>query len=137
VNPVAELAAFTEASLQKLREIRPLLVQTMSELEERPEAADFACRGRTAMHDLLRAYASKLRAADSRELPTDVATAVTMLTSTIMGDVMGRPMVPDAYPPVEEAALRYVACFLRAMGIDAASAVRAAKPAIVSRTRTA
>src|ERR1700716_3492069 len=62
VDPVAELTAFTEASLQKLREIRPLLVQTMSELEERPEAADFACRGRTAVHDMLLEYSNKLHA---------------------------------------------------------------------------
>ncbi|MFL5605947.1 MAG: TetR/AcrR family transcriptional regulator, partial [Gemmatimonadaceae bacterium] len=103
VDPVAELTAFTEASLQKLREIRPLLVQTMSELEERPEAADFACRGRTAVHDMLWEYSNKLHAQSPQE-PADVATAVTMLTSTMMGDAMGRPMVPEAYPPLDEAA---------------------------------
>jgi AcrR family transcriptional regulator len=137
VDPLAELIAFTEASLQKLREIRPLLVQTMSELEERPEAADFACRGRSVLHDMLRQYASKLRAADSREAPIDVATAVTMLTSTVMGDVMGRPMIPDAYPPLEEAASRYVHCFLRAIGLAVAGVMPATKPVRVSRTRTA
>lgn len=137
VDPVVELTAFTEASLRKLREIRPLLVQTMSELEERPEAADFACQGRTAMHDMLRQYASQLRAVDPREAPADVATAVTMLASTVMGDVMGRPMVPDAYPPVEEAASRYVHCFLRALGVEVAGAMSATKPAHMSRTRTA
>jgi AcrR family transcriptional regulator len=136
VDPVAELTAFTEASLQKLREIRPLLVQTMSELEERPEAADFACRGRTAVHDMLWEYAGKLHAESPQE-PADVATAVTMLTSTLMGDIMGRPMVPEAYPPIEEAAARYVHCFLRAIGVSVATAVPAAKPRSVSRTRTA
>jgi AcrR family transcriptional regulator len=134
VDPVAELTAFTEASLQKLREIRPLLVQTMSELEERPEAADFARRGRTAVQDMLREYSNKLRA-DSPQEPADVAAAVTMLTSTLMGDIMGRPMVPDAYPPIEEAALRYVRCFLRAIGVSVPQP--AAKPLSVSRTRTA
>lgn len=136
-DPVAELTAFTEMNLQKLREIRPLLVQTMSELEERPEAADFACRGRTALHDMLRDYASKLRAANSPREPVDVATAVTMLTSTVMGDVMGRPMVPDAYPPLEEAAERYVHCFLRAIGVEGVGAEAATKPVRMSRTRTA
>lgn len=137
VDPVAELIAFTEASLHKLREIRPLLVQAMSELEERPEAADFACQGRTAMHDLLRRYASQLRAADPNHVPVDVATAVTMLASTVMGDIMGRPMVPDAYPPVEEAASRYVHCFLRAIGVEVAGAMPATTPRRESRTRTA
>jgi AcrR family transcriptional regulator len=137
VDPVAELTAFVDASLQKLREIRPLLVQTMSELEERPEAADFACRGRSVLHDMLRQYASKLRAADSREAPADVATAVTMLTNTVMGDAMGRPMVPEAYPPMEEAASRYVHCFLRAIGVAVTAVMPATKPVRVSRTRTA
>jgi AcrR family transcriptional regulator len=136
VDPVAELTAFTETNLQKLREIRPLLVQTMSELEERPEAADFACRGRTAVHDMLRAYSNKLHA-DSPQDPADIAAAVTMLTSTVMGDVMGRPMVPEAYPPVEEAAARYVRCFLRAIGVTAATSVSETKPLRASRTRTA
>jgi AcrR family transcriptional regulator len=136
VDPVAELTAFTEASLQKLREIRPLLVQTMSELEERPEAADFACRGRTAVHDMLWEYASKLHAESPQE-PADVAAAVTMLSSTLMGDIMGRPMVPDAYPPMDEAAGRYVHCFLRAIGVSTTQAVPATKPVSVSRTRTA
>lgn len=137
VDPVAELTAFTEASLHKLREIRPLLVQAMSELEERPEAADFACQGRTATHDVLRRYATQLRAVDSHDVPVDVATAVTMLASTVMGDVMGRPMVPDAYPPMEEAASRYVHCFLRAIGVEVAGAMPATTPRRVSRTRTA
>jgi AcrR family transcriptional regulator len=137
VDPVAELTAFTEASLQKLREIRPLLVQAMSELEERPEAADFACRGRSVLHDMLRRYASKLGAADSRNAPIDVATGVTMLTSTLMGDAMGRPMVPDAYPPIEEAASRYVHCFLRAIGVTVAGVMPATKPVRLSQTRTA
>ena len=136
VDPVAELTAFTEASLQKLREIRPLLVQTMSELEERPEAADFACRGRTAVHDMLLEYSNKLHA-DSLQHPADVATAVTMLTSTVMGDVMGRPMVPDAYPPMEEAAARYVHCFLRSIGVKVAKSLSATTPLSVSRTRSA
>jgi len=136
VDPVAELTAFTEANLQKLREIRPLLVQTMSELEERPEAADFACRGRTAVHDMLWEYSNKLHA-DSPQDPADIAAAVTMLSSTVMGDVMGRPMVPEAYPPVDEAAARYVRCFLRAIGVTAATSVPETKPLRASRTRTA
>jgi AcrR family transcriptional regulator len=131
VDPVAELTAFTEESLRSLREIRPLVIQTMSELEERPEAAEFACRGRTAVHDILRQYASRLCEQGVADPLADIETAVTMLTSTIMGDVMGRPMVPEAYPPANEAAVRYVRCFLGAIGVAVTNAAR------VSRTRTA
>jgi AcrR family transcriptional regulator len=133
VDPVVELTGFVEAQLSKLRELRPLLAQTMGELEERPEAADFACRGRSLVHDTLREYAMRLRGEGTADELADVATAVTMLANSVMGDVMGRPMVPQAYPPVEEAAERYVRCFLRSIGVVAP----AANATSVSRTRTA
>jgi AcrR family transcriptional regulator len=130
VSPEDELTTFVEGFLQKLRELRPLLVHAMSEFEERPEAADFARCGRMATHDQLQQYANRLQA--TGEI-ADVDTAVTMLTSTIMGDAMGRPMAPDSYPPLEEAARRYVRSFLRMLGVTTG----AARTTPLSRTRTA
>lgn len=120
-DPVAELTAFAEAHLTKLRAIRPLLLQTMNEQAERAGAADFACRGRNEVHLTLQRYVAGLQERDLADPAADIDTAVTMLTSTVMGDVMGRPMVPDAYPPVEQAAERYVRCFLRAIGVASAA----------------
>jgi AcrR family transcriptional regulator len=136
-DPVGELTAFVQAHLEKLRIVRPLLVQAMSELDQRPEAADFACRGRSEGQEVLQRYASRLQAQGLADAAADVPTAVTMLSSTVMGDVMGRPMVPDAYPPIDEAAVRYVRCFLRAIGLATIGAIPAAKPARASRKRTA
>jgi AcrR family transcriptional regulator len=136
-DPVGELTAFTQAHLETLRVVRPLLVQTMSELDQRPEAADFACRGRSEVHDVLQRYATRLQSQGLADATADVPTAVTMLASTVMGDAMGRPMVPDAYPPIDEAAVRYVRCFLRAIGVATIGAMPAAPPAPASRTRTA
>ena len=136
-DPVRELTAFVQSHLEKLRVVRPLLVQAMSELDQRPEAADFACRGRSEGQEMLQRYATRLQAQGLADAAADVPTAVTMLSSTLMGDVMGRPMVPDAYPPVEEAAVRYVRCFLRAIGLATIGAVPAAKPARATRKRTA
>ncbi|HEY2025410.1 MAG TPA: helix-turn-helix domain-containing protein [Gemmatimonadaceae bacterium] len=132
VNPVEELTTFVEEILHRLREVRPLLVHAMSEFDERPDAADFARCGRTVSQEELHQYARRLPTPAHGEA-ADIDTAVTMLASTIMGDVMGRPMAPDAYPPMEEAASRYVHAFLRILGVPAV----AAAPARLSRTRTA
>jgi hypothetical protein len=43
-----------------------------------------------------------------------------MLISSVMGDAMGRSMSPDSFPPEDEAARRYVRCFLRALGASSA-----------------
>jgi AcrR family transcriptional regulator len=132
VDPVKELTTFVDGILHKLREVRPLLAHAMSEFDERPDAADFARCGRTATQQQLHQYVRRLPGLAHTE-PADVDTAVTMLSSTIMGDVMGRPMMPDSYPAIEEAAVRYVRAFLRILGVPAVTAA----PARLSRTRTA
>jgi hypothetical protein len=43
-----------------------------------------------------------------------------MLISSVMSDAMGRAMVPESFPPIDEAPRRYVRCFLRAIGAPTA-----------------
>ena len=117
VDAQSELASWVSMSIAKLRELRPLLIHTMSELEERPEAAEFACNGRQHAHAELRGYVERLQAIGAADPDADVMAAVAMLISAVMGDVMGRPMVPDAYPPEGEVAERYVRCFLRMIAL--------------------
>jgi AcrR family transcriptional regulator len=126
-DPAAELTLWVGRNLDTLRAMRPILIHTTSEVEERPEAAKFACEGRHYAHDELRAYITRLQAAGLADPDSDVTTAVAMLVSSVMGDVMGRPMVPDVYPPIEEAAKRYVHCFLRMIGAQKNKSVTANK----------
>ena len=122
VDPQAELTAYVGFALDKLRAMRPLLVHATSEVDERPEAARFACEGRHHAHDELRAYLVRLQTAGLASGDADVNTAVVMLVSAVMGDVMGRPMVADIYPPLDEAASRYVRCFAHMIGANTAVA---------------
>jgi hypothetical protein len=94
-----------------------MLIQAISELDERPEVAAFACRGRDEVHVILSGYAAGLQRRGIVDDTADVFAAVTMLISSVMGDAMGRPMVPDSFPPLDEAPRRYVRCFLRALGV--------------------
>ena len=119
VDPFVELTAFVAASLERVREMRPLLVHTMGELDQRPEAAEFACRGRHDVHDTITTYIRTLQARGLAAADTDVDVAAVMLTALVMSDAMARHFVPDVYPPLDEAAERYVQSFLRVLGATA------------------
>ena len=117
VNPLGELTAWVAAKLAHIREIRHLLVHSMGELDERPEAAEFACRGRRIVHDLITGYVAALQAHGLADRDADAETAAVMLTGTVMSDAIARSFVPDVYPPMEEAAERYARGFLRMVGV--------------------
>jgi AcrR family transcriptional regulator len=116
-NPHEEVKAFVQESLERVQEIRPLLIHTMGEMEERVEARDFACRGRQQGHDMITTYIRQLQQKGLAGPDVDVNGAAVMLTGTVISDVMGRPIVPDVYPPMDEAAERYATLFLRAIGV--------------------
>jgi AcrR family transcriptional regulator len=116
VDPLAELTAYVAASLERVRAMRPLLMHSMSELDERPDAAEFACRGRHHVHDTISAYIRILQERGLAAADVDVDVAAVMLSATVMSDAMARHFIPDVYPPLEEAAERYVRGFLRAIG---------------------
>ena len=116
VDPRAELRAFIDAKMRKMEEIRPLLLHTMSEIEDRPEAQEFACRGREQVHVIITTYIRQLQQMGLADPDVDADIAALMLTGTIIADVMGRAIIPHLYPPLEEVADRYTTLFLRAIG---------------------
>ena len=117
-DPEAELTAWIGEHLHRVRDLRPMLIQAISELDERPEVANFAARGRDEVHVILSDYVARLQRLGRADETADVFAAVTMLISSVMGDAMGRPMVPESFPPIDEAPRRYVRCFLRALGVS-------------------
>ena len=116
VDPVDELTRFVRVNLERVRGMRPVLLHTMSEVDERPEAAQFACRGRHDVHDTITSYIRRLQARGLAAPDLDVDVAAVMLVATVMSDAMARHFVPDVYPPLDEAAERYVRSFLRLLG---------------------
>ena len=120
VDPQRELTDWVSMHLDRIRLLRPMLIHAISEYEERPEVADFACRGRIDVHRHITEYVERLHELGLADRDADVAAAVTMLISSVMGDAMGRPMSPDSFPPLDEVARRYVRCFLRALGASTA-----------------
>jgi AcrR family transcriptional regulator len=133
-DPETELTEFVQTSLDRVREMRPLLVHSMGELEERPEAAEFACRGRRIAHEAITGYLRKLQERGLSDPDSDVEAAAVMLTGTVMSDAIARSFVPEVYPPLDEAAGRYVRCFLRMIGVKKSAVASVEKK---SGTRTA
>lgn len=117
VDPAAELREWIQLSLERVREIRPILVHSMGEIDERPEAAEYACRGRTMVHGIITKYVRALIHAGKADPAADPDTAAVMLVGTVMSDAIARSFVPEVYPPVEVAAERYTSCFLRMIGV--------------------
>ena len=115
-DPERELTEWVSTHLERIRNLRPLLIHAISEYEERPEVADFACRGRVDVHHHISEYVTRLHDLGLADRDADVAAAVTMLISSVMSDAMGRPMAPHTFPPSDQAAPRYVRCFLRMIG---------------------
>jgi AcrR family transcriptional regulator len=125
VDPHRELTDWVQENLDRVRSIRPLLIHSMGEIDERPEAAEFACRGRHMVHEAITGYVRALQQQGLADADADADAAAVMLVGTIMSDAIARSFVPDVYPPLDEAAERYVSCFLRMLGVkkNAASAV--------------
>ncbi|MEO7458428.1 MAG: helix-turn-helix domain-containing protein [Gemmatimonadaceae bacterium] len=116
-DPEREIAHFVETNLERVRAIRPLLIHSMGEIDERPEAAEFACRGRQMVHASITNYLRLLQERGLADADADVDTAAVMLVGTVMSDAIARSFVPEVYPPASEAAARYTSCFLRMLGI--------------------
>lgn len=115
-DPRAELRAFIEVNLRKITEMRPLLLHSMSEIDDRPEAQEFACRGRQQVHDTIATYLRRLQSIGLASPRLDVDVAALMLTGIVISDVMGRAVVPSLYPPTADVIEQYTTLFLRAIG---------------------
>ncbi|GAC1516440.1 MAG: hypothetical protein NVS1B4_11400 [Gemmatimonadaceae bacterium] len=137
-DPVVELTTWCSIHIDHLREARSLIRQMMSEVEERPEAACMAGVARSRAKATLVEYVERMRSRGWADSASDVPTAVSMLTSAMFGDAMGREMMPECFPaPAESAASKYVHCFLRMIGASAAVAAPAARRAKQSRRESA
>lgn len=116
-DPRQEITAWCAALLGHMREWRSLIRKSFGELEERPGAAVMMCEGPNCAAASLAGYVARLQALRLADESSDVATAVSMLISSMFGDAICRDVIPNAFPePAEDAPAKYVAVFLRAVG---------------------
>ena len=119
VDPAREMIEWCTAILHHLRENRSLIRKSFGEIEDRPAAAVSMCEGPNCAGAILTAYAQRLQASGIVAADGDIATAVAMLMSSMIGDAISRDVMPGAFPqPESEAPARYVRVFMRALGAE-------------------
>jgi AcrR family transcriptional regulator len=120
VDPLADLTAWAQSQLEHLRGRSSIIRTCMSELGERPELDCAAIGPRSALSQLT-AYLRALRAKGRvrSDAPLDVAAA--MLLGVLFSDAMSREMLPEMFPPENQAARSYVSLLLHALGMEGAT----------------
>ena len=146
LDPERELAEWCGAHLEMLRAERALIRKTMSEHEERPDAAPCVVAGCGSAAHELRDYMKRLRLGghtsyepkDPRDVRIDPYAAGAMLMAALLADAMGRDVMPEMYPqPAERASVMYVRCFLRAIGYRRPAATRPRRGGATVRKKVA
>lgn len=135
-DPHTALTAWCALLIEYVREHAHLIRKTIAEAEERPDAACAACEGPSTAGASLALYVERLVESGAADRDTDVHTAVSMFMSAIFGDALYRDVMPKSFPqPVEAAAEKYVATFLRAVGYRASSLPVRSRTARVANSR--
>src|SRR6185312_2899109 len=117
-DPEREMTDWVASVLGHMRENRALIRTSFGEIEERPEAAVCMCEGPNCAAMILTDYVLRLQHMGLASADGDIATAVTMLMSSMFGDAISRDVMPTAFPqPAESAAEKYVNVFMRALGV--------------------
>ena len=135
-NPQETLSEWCASLIEYVREHAHMIRKTIAEAEERPDAACAACEGPSTAGVSLTLYVERLVESGAAEQGVDVHTAVSMFMSAIFGDALYRDVMPRSFPqPLQDAASKYVATFLRAVGYRAASLPVRSRPARVANAR--
>ncbi len=128
VHPERELTKWCRSVLDTLTQHRSFLRKSMSEMEERPLAAEAACKGPNCASEMLERYVEALKTHRLAHPEGETETAISMFMSSLFGDAMCREMMPGAFPePAAEAPARYARCFLRAVGVRVAAPKKKSK----------
>ncbi len=117
-RPEQELLAWARVRSAKLHATSSLLRKAMGEIEEHPEIAECARRGRQSSMQDLSGYLERLRARGLATADFDPTSAATLLMGAIFAEAIGRDVVPELYKRGVDATLtQYVRLLLRAIGV--------------------
>lgn len=118
VDPAAELLDWTRIHFDFVLGNHRLIKAAMADAQSHPDMACIGDRIGISTKLRLRAYLDALREAGLCNPDVDLAVAANVLSGVVFADAMGREVHGDCYPyPVDEAPARYVAFFLRAIGV--------------------
>ena len=120
-DPAAELLDWTRRHFEFVLRNHRLIKAAMADAQSHPDMACIGDRIGTSTELRLRTYLECLRERGQCAPDVDVEVASNVLTGVVFADAMGRDVHPQCYPySAEDAPQRYVAFFLRAIGIRGA-----------------
>ena len=118
-DPLQELADWSRSHLLHLHQRAALIRTCLSEFAERPDLVTPEMSSQARAARALAAYLQRLQEHGLAVESVEPTTAAAMLLGTLFADAIGRDIVPDMYAvPTEEALSRYVALFLRGIGVE-------------------
>lgn len=115
-DPMVELTTWATDEHRTMFECRGMIRTNMAEWNERPETAPCVTDGPQHSHLALRGYANRLVEQGVVPHDAEIASASAMLMGALFADAMGREMMPEMFPPLEDAPATYVRLFLRSIG---------------------
>ncbi len=135
-HPEHELTTWVEARMEYMRTMRQLILQAMSEMQERPYMGPCIGHEPVDASNQLRDYVVRLRRGGLLDTgsgtglkPLELNAAVSMLMNATFIDAISRPMMPEMFPgPQSKAAGAYVRVFLRSIGFRPHQPVRPTRP---------
>lgn len=117
VDPVAELTEWSRRHIRHLHAVRAMIRTCMGESEEHPEVVTCATERPIRVKVQLRDYLVRLQRLGLAAPDFDPDVAAAVLMAAVFTDAMSRDLMPESYDySLDEAAERYVAFFLRAIG---------------------
>ncbi len=117
-DPAVELLDWTRRHYEFVVSNNRLIKAAMADAQSHPDMACIGDRMGTSIERTLGAYLERLRQAGLCDPDIDVPVASSMLSGVVFADAMGREAHPQCYPySADEAPERYVAFFLRAIGV--------------------
>lgn len=121
MDPEAELLEWTTRHYEFVLRNSRLIKAAMAEAQSHPGMACIGQRVGVSIEHTLRAYLERLRDTHACTATLDVAVAASVLSGVVFSDAMGRDIHPQCYAySTDEAPVRYVAFFLRALGVGTA-----------------
>jgi AcrR family transcriptional regulator len=119
-DAAAELLVWARQTMTELRAKRSLIRTCMAEAEERPGVMGHENGGPPDAWRTICRYIERLRGQGRAADDVEPAAAAALLMGALFADAMGRDVMPEMYAnDPDEAIVRYVQLFLRAIGTTA------------------
>lgn len=118
-RPQQELTAWCAREISRLRGSREFILQCFSEEAAHPELVQTGAAPMAQGAEELQRYVERMHRAKLIRHPEERGAATSMLLASLYADAFARPVLPGVLPePAAGAPSRYVAIFLRALGVS-------------------